>query len=267
MRRRSFRGSHARADGRAGRPARCSAVGPVRDRRYAHVQDDPQGTDRWRSRTFVGDGTQYPVAVDEGRRRDVKSSPGGIACGVGLRRAVPGGHGRRSRRPPERGGYSSAGAGRARARRRRVRLEMTGPKGLSAAFGRVADPIAPRVTALVSTADPAAIAHLRYRVIEASGRSKEVARCSGTESDRDGRGTEHAVDGRPLLLPALAGEPGGRRRAAFASASRRQIKPATAQAELRPIAHHMNKETTMRPNHHCSLRGRGPARPRCRSMR
>src|SRR5262245_16887750 len=52
---------------------------------------------------------------------------------------------------------------------------MDGAKSVSVTFARNADQVAPRVTALSSTGERGQLARLRYRVREASGRSREWA--------------------------------------------------------------------------------------------
>ncbi len=145
--------------------------------------------------TFVKTGTQYPVAVTKAGRGTVKSTPGGIACGADCEGRFGAGTDAVLAATPDEGWAFVRWSGACKGKKTPCRLDMTGPKSVSATFGRVADPIAPRVAALTSTAERGGVAHLRYRVTEASGRSKEVARIlRGRRAIATVRGKEHAVD-------------------------------------------------------------------------
>jgi hypothetical protein len=54
-------------------------------------------------------------------------------------------------------------------------IGLDGAKSASATFGRLVDPTPPRVKALASRGELGRVAQLRYRVVEASGRSRETA--------------------------------------------------------------------------------------------
>lgn len=145
--------------------------------------------------TFVKAGTQYPVAVTKAGRGTVRSTPEGIACGTDCDGRFGAGTDAVLAAKPDEGWIFVRWSGACKGKKTPCRLDMTGPKAVSATFGRVADPIAPRVVALASTAPRGGVAHLRYRVTEASGRSKETAQVfRGRRAIATVRGLEHAVD-------------------------------------------------------------------------
>jgi hypothetical protein len=125
---------------------------------------------------FVKRGTRFPVAVTKAGRGTVTSSPAAIDCGSRCSGTFAAGGTATLSAVPKKGWAFVRWSGSCAGKRKTCPLEMDGPKSVSATFGRAADPVPPRVTALKSTGAPGAIARLRYRVVEASGRSSEVAR-------------------------------------------------------------------------------------------
>jgi hypothetical protein len=125
---------------------------------------------------FVEEGTRFPLAVRTTGRGTVSSVPTGLRCGgaacsgtflagsaVALRAAAAAG----SRLVRWSGACSGI--------RPACTVGMDGPKSAAVTFARVADRTAPRVTALPSTGTRGQQARLRYRVRDASGRSRARA--------------------------------------------------------------------------------------------
>ena len=145
--------------------------------------------------SFVKQGTQYPVAVTKAGRGTVHSQPGGIACGKDCEGRFAAGTDAFLTARPDDGWAFIRWSGACKGKKTSCRLDMNGPKAVSATFSRVADSTAPLIVALPSTAEHGGVARLRYRVTEVSGRSKEVAQVfRGSRVIATVRGPEHAVD-------------------------------------------------------------------------
>lgn len=145
--------------------------------------------------SFVKQGTQYPVAVTKAGRGTVRSQPGGIACGSDCEGRFAAGTDALLAAQPEEGWAFIHWSGACKGKKTSCRLDMNGPKAVSATFARVVDSTAPRIVALPSTGERGRVARLRYRITEASGHSKEVAQVfRGSRAIVTVRGPEHAVD-------------------------------------------------------------------------
>jgi hypothetical protein len=125
---------------------------------------------------FVEAGTLFPVAVTKLGQGTVTSDPPGIDCGRTCSRSFPAGstvtiEALAKSRKWEFVRWDGACKGR----KPTCTIPLDGAKSAAATFGRVADPTPPRVKALASGGELGRIAQLRYRVVEASGRSRETA--------------------------------------------------------------------------------------------
>jgi Divergent InlB B-repeat domain len=125
---------------------------------------------------FVESGTRFPVAVTKAGKGTVKSKPAGIDCGKRCSGSFLAGGTATLQALSKKGWTFVRWSGACKGKKKTCSLEMDGPKSTSATFARAADPIPPRVTALSSTGVRGQVARLRYRVIEAGGRSTETAR-------------------------------------------------------------------------------------------
>jgi hypothetical protein len=135
-------------------------------------------TARWASAavaSFVEAGTVFPVAITKVGQGTVKSKPSGINCGSACSRSFPAGTTATIEATPEPKWTFVRWTGACRGRKAVCALAMDGAKSASATFGRVADPTPPRVTALASEGERGEIVQLRYRVVEAGGKSRETA--------------------------------------------------------------------------------------------
>jgi Divergent InlB B-repeat domain len=124
---------------------------------------------------FVESGTRFPVAVTKVGQGRVTSKPPGINCGSACSRPFPAGSKVRLGAAAKKSWVFARWTGACKGRKRTCKLELDGAKSASATFGRVADPTPPRVTALASSGQLGEAARLRYRVVEAGGRTKETA--------------------------------------------------------------------------------------------
>lgn len=125
--------------------------------------------------TFVEAGTLFPVAVTKVGRGTVTSIPAGIDCGSACSRGFPAGSSVTIEAVPAKKWTFVRWSGACKGKRPTCELPLDGAKAASATFGRVADPTPPRVRALASSGELGRIVQLRYRVVEASGRSRETA--------------------------------------------------------------------------------------------
>ncbi|MFO7573514.1 MAG: hypothetical protein R6W48_13075, partial [Gaiellaceae bacterium] len=133
------------------------------------------GEPRTVSAVFVEAGTRYPVAVTTAGQGTVRSRPPGIACGASCSSAFLAGSTLTLEVVPAKGWRFVRWSGACSGARPSCSIGMSGPKSVSATFGRVADRVAPRVRALPSTGARGSTVQLRYRVTEKSGRSRESA--------------------------------------------------------------------------------------------
>lgn len=124
---------------------------------------------------FVEAGTVFPVAITKVGRGTVKSRPPGINCGRACSRTFPAGTTTTIEATPQPKWTFVRWTGACKGRKPLCTLAMNGAKSASATFGRVADPIAPRVKALASEGERGDVVQLRYRVVEAGGASRETA--------------------------------------------------------------------------------------------
>ncbi len=125
--------------------------------------------------SFVEAGTQFPVAVTKVGRGSVKSRPNGIDCGSRCSRAFPAGSTLRIEAIPEKKWTFVRWDGACKGKKPVCTLGLDGAKSTSATFGRVADPTPPRVKALASEGERGQTVRLRYRLVEAGGKSREDA--------------------------------------------------------------------------------------------
>jgi uncharacterized repeat protein (TIGR02543 family) len=126
--------------------------------------------------SFVEAGTLFPLAVTKVGHGTVTSEPAGIDCGDTCSSGFPAGstvtiEARAKNTKWEFVRWDGACNGR----KPTCTVPLDGAKSTAATFGRVADPTPPRVKALASSGKLGRIAQVRYRVIEASGRSRETA--------------------------------------------------------------------------------------------
>lgn len=124
---------------------------------------------------FVKSGTRFPVAVTKVGRGTVTSRPAGINCGSACSHSFTAGTAVTIEAVAKKGWTFVRWSGACEGRKHACVLDMDGAKSVSATFGQVADPTSPRVTALASVGERGKIARLRYRVVEASDRSREIA--------------------------------------------------------------------------------------------
>jgi hypothetical protein len=125
--------------------------------------------------SFVEAGTLFPVAVTKVGQGTVESRPAGIDCGRTCSRSFPAGSTMTIEATPKKKWTFVRWSGACKGKKPVCTLPLDGAKSVSATFGRVADPTPPRVKALASEGDRGKIVQLRYRVVEASGKSRETA--------------------------------------------------------------------------------------------
>ena len=125
--------------------------------------------------SFVEAGTLFPVAVTKVGQGTVRSRPTGIDCGRTCSRSFLAGSTMTIEAIPKKKWTFVRWTGACKGKKPVCTLGLDGAKSASATFGRVADPTPPRVTALASKGERGEIAQLRYRVVEAAGRSRETA--------------------------------------------------------------------------------------------
>lgn len=150
--------------------------------------------------TFVEVGTAFPVAVTKAGQGRVRSRPSGIDCGAGCSGSFEAGSTVTLETTPVKGWKFVRWSGSCTGSRTTCVLGMDGPKSVSATFGRIADQKAPTVKALPSTGEPGRVARLRYRVRDASGKSREWASIfRGTKRLGTVRGTLDGIDPEALF--------------------------------------------------------------------
>ena len=123
---------------------------------------------------FVEAGTRFPVAVTKIGLGTVTSKPAGIDCGRACSGRFPAGSTVKIEADPRKGSTFVRWSGACKGKKPTCALGVDAAKAVSATFGRVADPTPPRVKALASSGELGRVAQLRYRVVEASGRSRET---------------------------------------------------------------------------------------------
>ena len=126
--------------------------------------------------SFVEAGTLFSVAVTKVGQGTVTSDPAGIACGRVCSKTFPAGTVVTIEAVAKDRTWTFVGwDGACKGRRATCKIALDGAKSASATFGRAADPTPPRVTALASAGKRGRIAQLRYRLVEAGGKSSETA--------------------------------------------------------------------------------------------
>ncbi len=125
--------------------------------------------------SFVEAGTQFPVAVTKVGQGTVRSRPTGIDCGRTCSRSFPAGSTMTIEATPKKKWTFVRWDGACKGKKPVCTLGLDGAKSVSATFGRVADPTPPRVTALASEGERGETVRLRYRLVEAGGKSREAA--------------------------------------------------------------------------------------------
>ena len=144
---------------------------------------------------FVAAGTRFPVAITKAGKGIVRSTPAGISCGSACSGTFGAGGRVVLEGVPADGWRFIRWSGACKGRKSVCELGMDGPKSVSVTFGRPSDHVAPRVKALASTGDLGQTARLRYRIVEASGRSRETATVfRGSRRLARIAGRWHAVD-------------------------------------------------------------------------
>jgi hypothetical protein len=145
--------------------------------------------------TFVKAETRFPLAVTKAGKGTIVSKPAGIVCGATCSGSFRAGATVTLEARPDEGWTFVRWTGACRAGKAVCVLGMDGPKSVSATFGRPADHIAPRVTALASAGVDGEPARLRYRVRDAAGRSRETATVfRGSRRIATIRGAVHAIE-------------------------------------------------------------------------
>jgi hypothetical protein len=125
--------------------------------------------------TFVEAGTRYPLAVTTLGQGVVRSTPNGVSCRPGCSAQFLAGTAVLLRARAAKASKLVRWSGACSGSRPTCSVGMDGAKSVSVTFARNADQVAPRVTALPSTGARGQLARLRYRVRDASGRSREWA--------------------------------------------------------------------------------------------
>jgi Divergent InlB B-repeat domain len=124
---------------------------------------------------FVEAGTIFPLAVSKAGNGRVISRPAGVDCGSSCSGSFqPGSTVLLEAEAAKRWTFVRWG-GSCTAKGRTCAVPMDGPKSVSVVFGRITDQEAPVVKALPSQGEPGRVARLRYRVSDASGKSREWA--------------------------------------------------------------------------------------------
>ncbi|HEU0305116.1 MAG TPA: hypothetical protein VFR32_11110 [Gaiellaceae bacterium] len=124
---------------------------------------------------YVEAGTRFPVAITKVGQGRVTSRPPGINCGGACSRPFPAGSKVTIEATPRKGWTFVRWSGACKGKKPACVLQLDAAKAASATFGRRADPTPPRVKALASSGELGKVVQLRYRVVEASGRSRETA--------------------------------------------------------------------------------------------
>jgi hypothetical protein len=150
--------------------------------------------------SFVEKGTSFSVAVTKAGKGTVKSRPAGIACGRDCAGSFLAGGEVRLAATPDRGWTFVRWGGACKGGKPSCTLGMSGPQAVSATFARPSDRVAPRVKALPSTGSTGAVVRLRYRVTDASGRTRETATVyRGSARVATIRGGWHALEADTLF--------------------------------------------------------------------
>lgn len=149
---------------------------------------------------FVEAGTRFPVAVTKAGQGTVSSRPPGIACGAQCSATFGAGGTVTLEAEPRKGWTFVRWSGACSGGKPVCALGMDGPKAASATFGRPSDRTAPKVKALPGSGSRGETVRLRYRVSDASRRSRETAIVyAGSRKLATIRGTEHAIDAGALF--------------------------------------------------------------------
>lgn len=144
---------------------------------------------------FVEAGTRYPVAVTKAGKGTVASASSALNCGSRCTAPFPAGEKATLRATPQKGWKFVRWSGDCRGRKPVCTLGMNGPKAVSATFGRPADHIAPKVRALPAAGVAGEPVRLRYRISDASARTRESATVyAGSKELVEIRGAMHALD-------------------------------------------------------------------------
>ena len=189
--------------------------------------------------SFVEAGTLFPLAVTKVGQGTVTSDPAGIDCGRTCSRGFPAGstvtiEALAKNRKWEFVHWDGACKGR----QPTCTVPLDGAKSAAATFGRVADPTPPRVKALASSGELGRIAQVRYRVVEASGRSRETATILRGSRRLATLGARlHTVDPDALFYFIRWRSTRARQASLLRSVHRRRRQP--LEAELRPPSHHV----------------------------
>jgi hypothetical protein len=125
--------------------------------------------------TFVEQGTRFPLAVTTLGQGVVRSTPSGVVCKPTCSGQFLAGTAVLLRAVAAKGSKLVRWSGACSGSTPACSVGMDGAKSVSVTFARNADQAAPRVTALPSTGARGQMARLRYRVRDASGRSREWA--------------------------------------------------------------------------------------------
>jgi hypothetical protein len=125
---------------------------------------------------FVEEGTRFPLAVRTTGRGTVSSVPAGLRCGgAACSGSFLAGTAVALRAAAAAGSKLVRWTGACSGTKPACTVGMDGPKTAAVTFASVPDRTAPRVTALASTGTRGQPARLRYRVRDASGRSRAQA--------------------------------------------------------------------------------------------
>ena len=130
------------------------------------------------SARFVEGPSAFPLVVSTSGRGSVTSTPAGIACGTTCNASLPAGSTVTLVATPVKGWVLTRWLGACSGVARTCRVVLDGPASATAQFARAADRVAPRVRALESTGRAGTRVRLRYRVTDASGRTREWATIS-----------------------------------------------------------------------------------------
>jgi hypothetical protein len=120
-------------------------------------------------------GTQFPLAVTKVGQGTVKSRPTGIDCGSTCSRSFPAGSTVTIEATAREKWIFVRWSGACKGKKPVCTIPLDGAKSASATFGRVADPTPPRVRAMASEGERGESVQLRYRLVEAGGKSRETA--------------------------------------------------------------------------------------------
>ena len=130
------------------------------------------------SARFVEGPSSVPLVVTTSGRGTVRSTPPGIACGATCNASLPAGSTVTLVATPAKGWVLTRWLGACTGVARTCRVVLDGPASTTAQFARQSDRVAPRVRALASTGRAGTRVRLRYRVTDASRRTREWATIS-----------------------------------------------------------------------------------------